>query len=167
MFCINNDLLLRLSNLTLELDLSILVLGDFSVILSDLILTLEHCERCRIRSRTVAFAACCMTNEPLILHLPSIQESPFLSNALLQGGVIVKKILHILLCAKLLLDPKSKISCHNVASFLGRRASENLGCYSKIVKKNYKKNFLKPGNVFFDFFKAKKEETLSRLFFDA
>ena len=33
-------------------------------------------------------------------------------------------MLHILCCAKLLLDPNSKKSCLNVASFLGHRASE-------------------------------------------
>ena len=157
MFCINNDLLLRLSNLTLELDLSILVLGDFSVILSDLILTLEHCERCRIRSRTVAFAACVAWPTSHLFYI-YLQYKNLRSYPMPYYRVewLLKKILHILLCAKLLLDPKSKISCHNVASFLGRRAPENLDCYPKISKKIYKKNFLKPGtggNVFFDFFK--------------
>ena len=37
-------------------------------------------------------------------------------------------------CAKLLLDPNSKISCLNVASFLGRNAFENLDFYPKIKK---------------------------------
>ena len=63
-------------------------------------------------------------------------------------------MLHIVCCAKLSLDPNSKISCLNVASFL-----ENLGCYPKINTFK-KKTFLKPatgGNVFFDFFKAKNE----------
>ena len=49
-----------------------------------------------------------------------------------QGGVILKnKKLYILSCAKLLQDPNSKISYLSVASFLGRKASENLGCYIK------------------------------------
>ena len=43
-------------------------------------------------------------------------------------------------CAKLLLDPNYQISCLNVASFLGRKASENLGCCPKINKKNLFKN---------------------------
>ena len=53
-------------------------------------------------------------------------------------------MLDILCCAKLLLDPNYKISCLNVASFLGRMASENLECYPKIrmniffVKKVFK-----------------------------
>ena len=38
------------------------------------------------------------------------------------------KRLHIVCCAKLLLDPNSKISCINVASFLGRKAVENFDC---------------------------------------
>ena len=74
-------------------------------------------------------------------------------------------MLHILCCAKLLLDPKSKISCLNVASFLGRGASENLDCYPKISNK---KTFLKlatGGNIFFDFFKAKNEEIFKKNLF--
>ena len=64
-----------------------------------------------------------------------------------------KIMLHILCCAKLLLDPNSKILCLNVASFLGRRASENVGCYTKISTKKFE-TFFKPvtgANVFFDF----------------
>ena len=45
-------------------------------------------------------------------------------------------MLHIVCCAKLLLDPNSKISCLNVASFLGRKAFENLDCYPKINNNN-------------------------------
>ena len=48
------------------------------------------------------------------------------------------KKLHILCCAKLLKDPNSKISVLYVASFLGRRASENLECYPKMSKKKKK-----------------------------
>ena len=65
-------------------------------------------------------------------------------------------MLHILCCAKLLLDPKSKIACLNVASFLGRRASIF-----------FLKTLLKPatgGNIFFDFLKAKNEEIFKTIF---
>ena len=48
-----------------------------------------------------------------------------------------KKMLQIVFCAKLLLAPNSKISCLNVASFLGPKAFENLGCYPKINKINF------------------------------
>ena len=63
----------------------------------------------------------------------------------------------------LLLDLNSKISCLNVASFLGRRASKNLDCYPKISNQKNVKPFFKPatgggGDVFFDFLKAKNEE---------
>ena len=51
-----------------------------------------------------------------------------------QGGVILKnKKLHILICAKLLKDPNSKISCLYIDSFLGRKASENVDCYPKMT----------------------------------
>ena len=53
-------------------------------------------------------------------------------------------MLHILCCAKLLLDPKSKMACLNVVSFLGRRASENFDFYPIISKKNCFITFLKP-----------------------
>ena len=46
-----------------------------------------------------------------------------------------EKKLHIVCCAKLLLDPNSKIACLNVASFLGRKAFKNLGCNPKISKR--------------------------------
>ena len=39
-----------------------------------------------------------------------------------------KKMLNIVCCAKLLLDPNSEISCLKVVSFLGRRAFEKLDC---------------------------------------
>ena len=40
----------------------------------------------------------------------------------------MKKMLNIVCCAKLLLDPNSEISCLKVVSFLGRRAFEKLDC---------------------------------------
>ena len=46
-------------------------------------------------------------------------------------------MLHFLFCAKLLLDPNSKISCLSVASFLGSRASEYLDCCPKMSKKHF------------------------------
>ena len=66
-----------------------------------------------------------------------------------------EKKLHILCCAKVLLDPKSKLSCLNFVSFLGRRA--------KNIEKKCVKPFLKPatwGNVFFDFFKGYTNEEI-------
>ena len=76
-------------------------------------------------------------------------------------------MLHILCCATLLLDPKSKISCLNVSSFLGRRASENLDCYPKISQKKFEQKFLKPqGERMYSliFLKAINEEILKKIF---
>ena len=81
-----------------------------------------------------------------------------------------KIMLHILYCAKYLLNPNSKIACLNVASFLGRRASENFKSYHKISKIIFVNTFFQPetgGSVFFDFFIAKNEEKFkNNIFFD-
>ena len=75
--------------------------------------------------------------------------------------------LHILCCAKLLLDPKSKISCPNVASFLGRRASPNLKLLPWNQPKKKFKTFLKPemgGRYSLIFYRAKNEEIFKKIF---
>ena len=58
----------------------------------------------------------------------------------------------------------------NVASFLGCKAVENLGCYPKINNNtNNFLTFLKPAtgeDVFFDFFKAKNKVKLKKIYFD-
>ena len=77
------------------------------------------------------------------------------------------KKLHILCCAKLLKDPNSKISVLYVASFLGRRASENLECYPKMSKKKKKiLSKVKPETKFVSFacLKAKTEEKGENIF---
>ena len=49
---------------------------------------------------------------------------------------------------QLLLDLNSKISCLHVASFLDRRASENLDYYPKISKKKRFSSLRQGGNIF-------------------
>ena len=78
-------------------------------------------------------------------------------------------MLHIVCCAKLLLDPNSKISCLNVASFLGRKAFENLDCYPKSTTKIIKKHFwkLRQGRTMsLICLKAKNEVNLKKNYFD-
>ena len=80
-----------------------------------------------------------------------------------------KKMLHIVCCAKLLLDPNSKISCLNVASFLGRKAFENLDCYPKSTTKIIKKHFwkLRQGRTMsLICLKAKNEVNFKKNYFD-
>ena len=63
----------------------------------------------------------------------------------------------------MLLDPNSKISCLNVASFLGARPLKILA----VTLKSTQILFLKPatgGNVFFDFWKAKNEVKFKKKF---
>ena len=63
-----------------------------------------------------------------------------------------------MLC-QIVVGPQFQNFMLNVASFLGRKAFENLDWYPKINPKKCVNSFLMPatgGNVFFDFFKAKK-----------
>ena len=74
-----------------------------------------------------------------------------------------KIMLHILCCAKLLLDPNSKISCLNVASFLGRRASKNFDCCPKISK--FFQGCDRWGTFSSIYLKAKNEEKFKKYLF--
>ena len=60
-----------------------------------------------------------------------------------KGGVILKKnATHCILC-QICVGPQFQnfMSYSNVASFLGRKAFENLNCYPKINKKMWLKPF--------------------------
>ena len=77
--------------------------------------------------------------------------------------------MYIVCCAKLLLDPNSKITCLNVASFLGRKAFENLGFHPKIQKDiffaiPFCNIFLKPAMYSLIFLNAKNEMKRKKIF---